>query len=77
MSFLEPSIINQNFISIDKHYENQLNFNDLDERCFIQTNKTFTPSKFTPFSRQGYANKGRRSTQNEATNYSSHRILTY
>ena len=39
-----------------------------------------TPSKFTPFARQGYANKGRKVGHNDFThkeNYTSHRILNY
>ena len=38
-----------------------------------------TPSKFTPFARQGYNNKGRRGAglNDQKENYSSHRVLTY
>lgn len=38
-----------------------------------------TPSKFTPFARQGYANKGRKNN-NDTTlkeNFSSHRLLNF
>jgi hypothetical protein len=39
---------------------------DLDERVFLrERTSNLTPSKFTPFARQGYANKGRRSGQND------------
>lgn len=38
-----------------------------------------TPSKFTPFARQGYANKGRKSgqTDNNIRENCSHRVLNY
>jgi len=55
--------------------------NDLDERIFFRERlANLTPSKFTPFARQGYANKGRKDMINGTTSketFSSHRILNY
>ena len=42
--------------------------NDLDERIFFRDRMAnLTPSKFTPFARQGYANKGKKLNQNDTT----------
>lgn len=64
----EPSSILQTFLKIDSHYQRSLGIEDLDERFFIkEKNVAMTPSKFTPFCRQGAANK----TQSVATSFSS------
>lgn len=67
---------------MDKLYEKNIGPTDLDERIFYRERlANLTPSKFTPFARQGYANKGRKggNTHENAykENYSSHRILNY
>jgi hypothetical protein len=54
-----------------------MNVNDLDERIFFKERSVnLTPSKFTPFARQGYTNKGKRDNLMKE-NFSSHRILNY
>lgn len=59
--FLSPELMNQNYRRLDKHYERSMNVNDLDERIFFKERSVnLTPSKFTPFARQGYTNKGKR-----------------
>ena len=73
--------MNQNYKRLDKLYEKNMGVNDLDERIFFKDRiHNLTPSKFTPFARQGHANKARKVNQNDVThkeNYSSHRILNY
>lgn len=45
-----------------------MDVNNLDERIFFKERLTnLTPGKFTPFARQGYANKGRKAFQNDVT----------
>ena len=74
--FLSPEYLQSNYKRLDKFYEKSIESNDLDERIFLKERiANLTPSKFTPFARQGYANKDRKSTQND--NYHSHRILNY
>lgn len=82
--FLSPDLINHNYRKLDKLYEKALTPSDLDERIFFKERANlFTPSKFTPFARQGYANRGPPKnlvgklggTTQEA--FSSHRILNY
>ena len=46
-----------NFTKLESFYQKRLNHDDLDERFFIRDRKPFTPGKFTPFARQGAANK--------------------
>lgn len=58
--FLSPELIIMNYKRLDKRYEKTMGFNDLDERIFFRDRAAnLTPSKFTPFARQGYANKGK------------------
>jgi hypothetical protein len=65
--FLSPDLLMTNYRRLDKFYEKNMNGIDLDERVFLkERTSNMTPSKFTPFARQGYANKGRKSGQHEA-----------
>lgn len=80
--FFSPEMLPQNYKRLDKLYEKTMDVSSLDERIFFKERLTnLTPSKFTPFARQGYANKGRRghvnNDMNYKENYSSHRILNY
>jgi hypothetical protein len=59
---------------------------DLDERCFTKEKKAFTPSKFTPFAKQGTSNKFSKTDSNSNLNdfahptkrpNNSYRILDY
>ena len=47
-----------NYKKLDNYYQKNLEGDTLDERIFFKERAVnLTPSKFTPFSRQGYANK--------------------
>lgn len=51
---------------------------DLDERIFYKERMAnLTPSKFTPFARQGYVNKRKGNDNTFQDRYASHRILNY
>ena len=68
IDFLSPDLLMANYRRLDKFYEKNMNGIDLDERVFLrQRTSNMTPSKFTPFARQGYANRGRKSGQNDVT----------
>jgi len=77
--FMSPDYLPHNYKKVDKLYERNMGASDLDERIFYRERLTnLTPSKFTPFARQGYANKGRRgNNENAHRDYNSHRILNY
>jgi hypothetical protein len=80
--FFSPECLSNNYLRLDKLYQKSMGPNDFDEQTFLRGRlPNLTPSKFTPFARQGYANKGRKTTHNNdityKENYSSHRILNY
>ena len=78
--FFAPELMAHNYRRLDKYYDKGRTGNDLDERIFLKERMAnLTPSKFTPFARQGYNNKGRRGAglTDQKENYSSHRILNY
>eukprot|EP01017_Pseudomicrothorax_dubius_P026412 TRINITY_DN2945_c0_g2_i2.p1 TRINITY_DN2945_c0_g2~~TRINITY_DN2945_c0_g2_i2.p1 ORF type:complete len:992 (+),score=245.91 TRINITY_DN2945_c0_g2_i2:123-3098(+) len=57
-SLLDPNIILQTYIKLDTIYQRRLGIDDLDERFFLRERPTdCTPSKFTPFVRQGGVTK--------------------
>ena len=63
--FLSPELMYSNYKKLDKFYEKNMGPEDLDERIFFKERlANLTPSKFTPFARQGYANRGRKTTHN-------------
>jgi hypothetical protein len=63
---LSNELLPQNYRRLDRLYEKNMAADDLDERIFFKERlSTLTPSKFTPFARQGYANKGRRGNAND------------
>jgi hypothetical protein len=87
-------LININYKKLDHFYQKSLNSNELDERIFFRERAAnLTPSKFTPFARQGYANKviknnniklggnfnmmNIQDTTLNKESYNSHRILNY
>ena len=46
------STVTQNGKKLDTLYDNSLEFDELDERCFLSERATFTPSKFiTPYTK--------------------------
>ena len=58
LDILSPEHIQFNYRKLDKYYENRLTIENLGERIFFKERAmNLTPSKFTPFARQGYANK--------------------
>ena len=76
--------------TIDKYYEVSLasNSEHLDERVFFkERTMNLTPSKFTPFARQGYTNKFQKQTlgnklgvpvkPTKEQTFNSHRVLNY
>ena len=75
-----------NFKKLENYYIKKLNHDDLDERFYIRDKKANTPGKFTPFAKQGAANKNINVQWNMAKNehaqpqkkaYNSHRTLNY
>jgi hypothetical protein len=86
--FLSPDHINANYKKLDYQYQKTLTPEDIDERIFFKDRAAnLTPSKFTPFMRQGHVGKmaAKQSTRpsglanydSNKENFSSHRILTY
>lgn len=83
--FFSPELINMNYKRLDTFYQKELKQGDLDERFFLRERiSTLTPSKLTPFARQGYASKlnGIRHKDKplaapDPKEYSSHRALNY
>lgn len=87
--FFSPELINMNYKRLDTVYQKELKSGDLDERFFLRERiSTLTPSKLTPFARQGYNSKAlvMRLKEKEAKQqapapdpkgYSSHRALDY
>jgi hypothetical protein len=56
--FFSPELINMNYKRLDAVYQKRLIADDLDERFFLRERlTTLTPSKLTPFARQGYNSK--------------------
>lgn len=84
VDFLSPQKINGNYMKLDKYYQNNFNPHNIDERIFFKERAiNLTPSKLTPFARQGHQiNKTTKfqpkfgSTKENHT-FSSHRILNY
>ena len=89
LDMFNPLHLNSNYQKLDKYYQVKLkeNHDKLDERIFFKDRTmNLTPSKFTPFARQGYANKfqkqpiggklGFTKTSKQQT-FNSHRILNY
>ena len=90
IDILSPENIAINYKKLDKYYEKNFDPNELDERIFFRERAlNLTPSKFTPFARQGYVNKfqkpaiggklssGNLNKDNHFSQFSSHRILNY
>lgn len=87
MDFFSPRHISANYNSLNKLYEKKIVPEELDERIFFRERAlNLTPSKFTPFARQGYANKFHKPAiggklgsgiMNKDQHFSSHRILNY
>lgn len=88
--FLSPENIHYNYKKLDKYYEVSLasNSEHLDERVFFkERTMNLTPSKFTPFARQGYTNKFQKQTlgnklgvpvkPTKEQTFNSHRVLNY
>eukprot|EP00919_Chromeraceae_sp_WS-2016_P015868 GHVR01037687.1.p1 GENE.GHVR01037687.1~~GHVR01037687.1.p1 ORF type:complete len:133 (-),score=0.10 GHVR01037687.1:515-913(-) len=90
--FFSPEIIFANYNRFDAYYRKKLDFSkDLDERIFFKDRAAnLTPSRFTPFSRQGYVTRplknngtklGNFPNWNDGTvnreNFNSNRILNY
>jgi hypothetical protein len=72
-----PDYLSANYQRLDSLYRKSLNYNDLDQRIFIRDRlNTLTPSKFTPFAKQGYVNKVDKVQQKRQV-FTSHRILNY
>ena len=80
--FMSPKYIESNVKRVDHLYQSRLTPEDLDERIFMKERAAnLTPSRFTPFARQGYVNKlskpGGSSRDQPSKNFNSHRILNY
>jgi hypothetical protein len=89
--FFSPELINMNYKRLDAVYQKRLIADELDERFFLRERlTTLTPSKLTPFARQGYNSKAmvmrlkekaeNKNTSNMASDpkeFSSHRVLNY
>ena len=84
----DSKVIFSNFGKLESFYQKKLNHDDLDERFFIRDRKPHIPGKFTPFAKQGAANKvGAHlnlppkafadQTQAAKKSFSSHRMLNY
>ena len=83
---LSPHHIQDNYRKLDKIYMKSIDPQDLDERVFVKERTSHhTPTKFTPFARQGYLNKlqkpnrlsGNIGNGPKEHNFTSHRILNY
>ena len=82
--FLHPQKIHGNYMRLDKHYQNDFNPQNIDERiCFKERAINLTPSKMTPFARQGHQINKTAKMQpkfgltKENRTFSSHRVLNY
>lgn len=85
--FLSPENIDTNYKRLDKYFGQNQNIEDIDERIFLKERcLNLTPTKFTPFARQGYANKFQKPTlgnklggpkNTKQQTFNSHRILNY
>ena len=82
----DHKLIQANFSRLESFYQKRLSHDDLDERFFIRERKPHTPGKFTPFARQGAANKAgmnfalpkiNEQSQLPKKAFSSHRMLNY
>lgn len=51
------NLIASNTRKLESYYQKQLAADDLDERFYLKERKANTPGKFTPFAKQGAANK--------------------
>ncbi len=80
-------MIEYNYKKLDQAYSKNIDPNCLDHRIFFkERNAIMTPSRFTPFLKQGYLNKGVgkakfgqlcNNSEKPKTNYLSHRIIDY
>lgn len=86
LDFLSPQQIQISYKKLDKFYEQSLTIQHLDERIFFkERTMNLTPSKFTPFARQGYVNKYQKQTlgnklgskPTKQQTFNSHRVLNY
>ena len=56
--FFSPAMVMANYRKMELLYQKNINCDDLDDRFFLHERQTsHTPSKFTPFQRQGNANR--------------------
>lgn len=85
---LSPAHIQDNYRKLDRIYMKSIDPHELDERIFVkERTNNFTPTKFTPFARQGYLNKLQKpanrlsgnigNNSSKEQNFTSHRILNY
>lgn len=86
IDFFNPELININYKRLDAVYQKRLGPNDLDERFFLKDRiTTLTPSKITPFERQGLNSRAIKGKNIEninpntmtTKNFYSHRVLDY
>lgn len=83
--------LQHNLKTLESYYQKNLNPDEVNECFYIKDKKALSPSKFTPFARQGAANKhlgsviragneanqGMQSTTNGKRMYISQRVLSY
>ena len=76
--FLSSNKISNNYQRLDDYYKKNLNPEHLDERIFFKERTVnYTPSKFTPFARQGYNKKIKPKFSNESKEHQSFKVLNY
>jgi hypothetical protein len=79
--FFSPQKIHNNYQRLDDFYKKNHNPENLDERIFFKERTVnYTPSRFTPFARQGNnkKNQQRFNGGNQALkDLQSHRVLNY
>lgn len=74
--FLSPEFINANYKKLDYQYQKNLSHDDIDERIFFKDRAAnLTPSKFTPFARQGRIGKMAANQQQNKMNYDTNRDI--
>lgn len=61
----DQSMISSNTRKLEAYYQKRLLADELDERFYIKDRKANTPGKFTPFAKQGAANKLSQYTANQ------------
>ena len=78
--FLSSHKISNNYQRLDEYYRKNLNPEHLDERIFFKERTVnYTPSKFTPFARQGHNKKVKPKfgLSNPAKEHQSFKVLNY